>query len=81
MLSTTTDAEIRRKSSRPAGCVEYYRSAASSFLDDICRLVTLPFISAILDTTRTFRFQDAFYGAVTERGRMLVSRKTRRRVL
>ncbi len=41
MSSTTKDAENRRKSSRPAGCVEYRRSAASSLLDDICRLVTL----------------------------------------
>ena len=65
MSSTTKDAENGRESGRPPGCVEDRQSVASSFLDDICRLVTLPGISAILDTTRTFRFEEAFQASVS----------------
>ena len=65
MSSTTKDAENGRESGRPTDSVEDRRSAASSFLDDICRLVTLPGISAILDIPRTFRCEEVFQASVS----------------
>ena len=45
MSSTTSDTEQSSKSGGPQGCVDRSRSAASSFLCDICRFVVLPCIS------------------------------------
>ena len=61
MSSTTNEAEQSSKSGGPQGCVDRSRSAASSILCDICRFGVLPCISATLNTTGTWRFEDAFY--------------------
>ena len=56
MSSTTNDAEQSSKSYDPQGCVDRSRSAAPSFLCDICHFVNLPCISTTLNATGTWRF-------------------------
>ena len=48
MSSTMSDAEHGSKSGFRQGCVNCSRSAASSFLCDICRCINLPCISTTL---------------------------------
>ncbi|APZ95999.1 hypothetical protein Fuma_05662 [Fuerstiella marisgermanici] len=60
MSSTTNDAAGCLTTSVPKGCDDSSRSAASSFLDDICRLVTLPCISTTGVTTCPPKFSDRF---------------------
>jgi hypothetical protein len=60
MSATTTDAGWDANTSVPEGCDDSSRSAASSLLDDICRLVTLPCNSTTVGTTRPCRFSDRF---------------------
>ena len=60
MSATTKDADWDANASVPEGCDDSSRSAASSLLDDICRLVALPCISTTVGTTRPCRFSDRF---------------------
>jgi hypothetical protein len=60
MSATTNDAGWDANTGVPEGCDDSSRSAASSLLDDVCRLVTLPCISTTVVTTRPCRFSDRF---------------------